>query len=217
MPRRSTPNGPRPAQTRRRAPSQERSIELVRALLDATAQVLADVGIEKLSTNKVAKRANVAVGSIYQYFPNKESLVDALVEDRMQRLRELVRTRMAALESHTFPAAAEAMLRAVIDFLAGEPGLVPVLMSHAFTAADKGVTGQLRTEAEAAALAFLERLDDLAVPDLDTAVFVSTNVAGLFGALLASPSIDDERRERIITEVVRMLSYWMSGDPTPNS
>ena len=213
MPKRTSANPPRPAQTRRRAPSQDRSIELVRTLLDATAQVLTELGIEKASTNKIARRANVAVGSIYQYFPNKEALIEALVEDRMQQLGELVRTRMATLESHTFPAAAEAMLRAAIDFLGREPGLVPVLMTHAFSASDKGVAGQLRTEAEALARAFLERLDDRAVRDLDVAVFVSTNVAGLFGALLASPDIDDDYRERAITEIVRMLSSWMSTRP----
>ncbi|HET9731221.1 MAG TPA: TetR/AcrR family transcriptional regulator [Acidimicrobiales bacterium] len=182
----------------------------MRTLLDATAQVLADVGIDKASTNKIARQANVAVGSIYQYFPNKEALIDALVEDRMQRLGDLVRTRMAALESSTFPAAAEAMLRAVIEFLRREPGLVPVLMTHAFSVSDKGVAGQLRAESESLARAFLEQLDDRAVPDLDIAVFVSTNVAGLLGALLASPGIDDGYRERAVAEIVRMLSSWMS-------
>lgn len=188
-------------------------MELVRTLLDATAQVLTDFGIEKASTNKIARRANVAVGSIYQYFPNKEALVDALVEDRMRQLGDLVRIRMAALESHTFAAAAEAILRAAIDFLAREPGLVPVLMARAFSASDTGLAGQLRSEAEALARAFLERLDDRAVRDLDVAVFVSTNVAGLFGGLLASPAIDDEYRERAVTEIVRMLSSWISARP----
>ena len=187
---------------------------MVRCLLDATAQVLSEVGVEKLSTNKVASRANVAVGSIYQYFPNKQALIDALVEDRMQRLRELVRTRMATLESHTFSAATEAMLRAAIDFLAGEPGLVPILMSRAIYASDEGVAGQLRAETETLARTFLERLDNVAVPDLDIAVFVSTNVAGLIGAVLANPSINDEYREKVIAETVRMLSTWMSTPPT---
>ena len=211
MSRGSTRNPPRPARTRRRAPSQERSIEMVRSILDATAQVLSDVGIERLSTNRVARQGNVSVGSIYQYFSNKQALIDALVEDRMRGLRDLVRTRMAALEADSLPAATEAMLRAVIDFLAGESGLVPLLMSRAIYASDEGVAGQLRAEAETASRAFLEGLDGLAVPDLEIAIFVSTNVAGLFGALLANPSIDEERRERVITEVVRMLSSWMSN------
>src|SRR5579875_670754 len=126
MPKRPPQNLARTAQTRRRSPSQERSIGMVRSLLDATAQVLTDVGLDGLSTNKVAKQANVAVGTIYQYFPNKEALLDALIADRMERLGDLARTRMAALQSQSFPAAAEAMLRAVIDFLAGEPGLAPL-------------------------------------------------------------------------------------------
>lgn len=189
-------------------------MEMVRSLLDATAQVLSDVGVEKLSTNKIARRANVAVGSIYQYFPNKQALIDALVEDRMQRLGELVRTRMATLEFHTFPAATEAMLRAAVDFLAGEPGLVPILMSRAIYASDEGVAGQLRAEAETLSRTFLERLDDVAIPDLDVAVFISTNVAGLIGAVLANPSIEDGYRQKVIAETVRMLSTWMTTPPT---
>lgn len=181
----------------------------MRTLLDATAQVLTDVGLDGLSTNKVAKRAHVAVGSIYQYFPNKEALLDALLEDRLERLGELARTRMAALESQDFPAAAEAMLRAVVEFFAGEPGLAPLLVSHALYASDRGVAGRVRAEADSAARAFLDGLDDLAVPDLDVAIFVSANVTGVFGALLANPDLDPRQRERMIDEIVRMLSLWM--------
>lgn len=186
---------------------------MVRALLDATAQVLTDVGVEKTSTNKIATRANVAVGSIYQYFPNKEALIGALVEDRMRRLGELARARMAAVDRYTFADAADAMVRAIVEFLAGEPGLVPVLMSHALLDSNQGVAGQLRADAETLGRAFLEQLDDRAVLDLDVAVFIATNVAGLFGALLAGPNIDEDFRDRAITEVVRMLSTWMSSPP----
>ncbi len=186
---------------------------MVRTLLDATAQVLTDVGLDGLSTNKVARRANVAIGSIYQYFPNKEALLDALVADRMQRLGDLAQTRMAALEAQNFTAAAEAMLRAVVDFLAREPGLAPILVSRALYDSDQGVAGQVRADADSAARAFLERIDDLAVPDLDVAIFVSANVTGVFGALLANPNLDEAHRERVISEVVRMLTLWISTQP----
>jgi AcrR family transcriptional regulator len=185
-------------------------MELVRTLLDATAQVLTDVGLDRLSTNKVAKHAQVAVGSIYQYFPNKEALIDALVEDRMSRLVDLVRARMAALDSHSFESAAEVMLRAVTDFFRAEPGLVPVMMSRTLTAPDKGIARELRSEGIALAHDFLKRLADGTLPDLDVAVFISTNVAGLLGALLADPAIDDDFRERATSEAVRMLSIWMT-------
>ncbi len=201
---------PSPGKTRRRAPSQERSLRLVQSLLDATAQVLNEVGLEQLSTNKVAKRANVAVGSIYQYFPDKEALVDALVEDRMHKLGDLTERRMADLATYSFSAATDAMLRAIIDFLSEEPGLVLVLMSHALSAPDKGVAGQLRALADTVSRAYLEPLDERAVADLDIAIFVSTTVAGLFGGVLANPAVAPDYRERVIPEVVRMLSTWMT-------
>jgi AcrR family transcriptional regulator len=49
-------------------------------ILQATAQVLADQGYAKASTNRIAKRAGVSVGSLYQYFPNKDALFRALIE-----------------------------------------------------------------------------------------------------------------------------------------
>jgi len=77
----------RAADSRRRTPSQERSVELVAKLLEATAQVLGEVGLQATSTNKIAARAGVAIGSIYQYFPNKQALIDALLDDRLHRWR----------------------------------------------------------------------------------------------------------------------------------
>ena len=56
----------RAADSRRRTPSQERSVELVAKLLEATAQVLGEVGLQATSTNKIAACAGVAIGSIYQ-------------------------------------------------------------------------------------------------------------------------------------------------------
>lgn len=188
---------------------------MVEDVLNATAQVLNDVGVERLSTNKVAKRAGVAVGSIYQYFPNKEALIDALVENRMHKLGELTQRRMAALGSHSFPAVTDAMLRSVIDFLSGEPGLVPVLMSHALAAPNNQGTEQLRSLADAVARTYLEQLDERAVSDLEVAIYVSTNVAGLFGGLLASPTMDPDYRERVIPEIVNMLSGWMTNRRRP--
>ena len=53
----------------------------VEAILDATARVLVREGYARTSTNRVAAVAGVSIGSLYQYFPNKESLVAALVAD----------------------------------------------------------------------------------------------------------------------------------------
>jgi AcrR family transcriptional regulator len=62
----------------RKAPRQSRSQATVTAILDATARILVERGFAQASTNAIAERAGVSVGSLYQYFPNKEALVAAL-------------------------------------------------------------------------------------------------------------------------------------------
>ncbi|MCX6482677.1 MAG: helix-turn-helix domain containing protein, partial [Mycobacterium sp.] len=74
-------------------------MELVAKLLEATAQVLGEVGLQATSTNKIAARAGVAIGSIYQYFPNKQALIDALLDDRLHRLAALTATQMHAMSA----------------------------------------------------------------------------------------------------------------------
>jgi AcrR family transcriptional regulator len=86
----------------RKEPRQERSRQLVRELLDAAAALLAERGYDALTTRRVAERAGVSVGSLYQYFPSKESLVHALL---VEHLREAAALRPPALARPDLPLA----------------------------------------------------------------------------------------------------------------
>jgi AcrR family transcriptional regulator len=59
-----------------RKPVQERSQATFEAIIEATAQILERDGLAGLSTNRVARVAGVSVGSLYQYFPDKQALVE---------------------------------------------------------------------------------------------------------------------------------------------
>lgn len=72
----------------RRAPLTKRGEETVAKVLDATRKLLMEKGYGKLTTNHVAQQAGVSIGTLYQYFPNKESLLYALVERWYQALNE---------------------------------------------------------------------------------------------------------------------------------
>ncbi len=75
----------------RKRPSQARSTELVAAILEAAAQVLAKEGAPRFTTARVAERAGVSVGSVYQYFPNKAAILFRLQCDEWRRTSELLR------------------------------------------------------------------------------------------------------------------------------
>ncbi|MFT4435568.1 TetR/AcrR family transcriptional regulator [Caballeronia sp. 15715] len=64
----------------RKIPQQSRAEQTVAAILEAAARVLETKGMEGMNTNLVAQRAGVGVGSLYQYFPNKDALIVALSE-----------------------------------------------------------------------------------------------------------------------------------------
>jgi AcrR family transcriptional regulator len=78
--------------TIRRIPKQARSQQRVHHLLDVAAEVFAEMGYEAATTNAVASRAGVSIGSLYQFFPNKEALVEALVERYSEGLRDIYST-----------------------------------------------------------------------------------------------------------------------------
>ncbi len=64
----------------RKRPVQARSEATVAALFEASIQVLLAVGYRKLTTTRVAERAGVSVGTLYQYFPNRQALIMSVIE-----------------------------------------------------------------------------------------------------------------------------------------
>ena len=70
----------------RKKPVQARSAVTVEAISEAAIQVLLSNGVERLTTTRVAERAGVSVGTLYQYYPNKESLLFAVLEDHLNKV-----------------------------------------------------------------------------------------------------------------------------------
>lgn len=76
-------------------PRQERSQALVEAILDATTRVLVKHGYAETNTNRIAEVAGISVGSLYQYFPNKDALISALHRRHAQELKQAIETTLA--------------------------------------------------------------------------------------------------------------------------
>src|ERR1035438_5745890 len=80
----------------RKTPVQARAAITVEAISEATIQVLLSHGAERLTTTRVAERAGVSVGTLYQYYPNKQSLLFAVLENHLDNVMARVE---AACES----------------------------------------------------------------------------------------------------------------------
>src|ERR1700749_4799066 len=76
----------------RKQPKQARSTQLVSDILTAAAQVLARDGAYRFTTARVAEKAGVSVGSLYQYFPNKEAILFPLQFDEWQQTTGLIQS-----------------------------------------------------------------------------------------------------------------------------
>lgn len=99
----------------RKSPVQARSTASVDAILEATIQVLILVGKERLTTTKVALRAGVSVGTLYQYFPNKSALLKAALKRHMDEVIEAVELVCHEQRGHSLEEMAAAL---VTTFLA---------------------------------------------------------------------------------------------------
>jgi AcrR family transcriptional regulator len=95
----------------RKTPIQARSTVTVQAIFEATIQVLLSHGTERLTTTRVADRAGVSVGTLYQYYPNKRSLLFAVLENHINNVAAKVE---AACENACHKPLAE-MIQEVVE------------------------------------------------------------------------------------------------------
>lgn len=109
--------------TPRKRPSQDRSREMVESLMQATARILIEDGYDTLSTNRIAKRAGVSVGSLYQYFPNKQALVLALVRRHNQQMMDNLALHISTLLTAPIPEAVRAYVHTMIVHHRTDPEL----------------------------------------------------------------------------------------------
>jgi AcrR family transcriptional regulator len=115
----------------RKSPTQVRSRATVDAIVAATARVLVRDGYDALSTNRVAKEAGVSVGSLYQYFPGKEALVAAVMEQHASRMQENIAARMqSAPPAASAEEVATELIRAMLAAQQAEPRLHRVLVEQ---------------------------------------------------------------------------------------
>lgn len=199
-----TPEVPR----RRQARGQRR----IEQILDAAAVVLGQVGYEKASTNAIAAAAGISPGSLYQYFDNKEAIVEALATRFVEGMRAahaeaFDATDFAAL---TIPEAADRVVDPLVAFNLANPGFKALFarpdMPSGLAAAAGTIQGALLGRVHAM---LAQLLPGRSEPDLDRAARMMIQVfQATVPMVVAAP---DPERPAVVAELKKLLGGYLES------
>lgn len=199
-----------PRTTPRKRPRQARSKATVDTILEATSRVLVKQGFDRLSTNAVAAAAGVSIGSLYQYFPNKEALVSALIDRHMEEMNSAILAELTRVAKLPLAEAARCVVELTIRAHAIDPELHRVLTEQVPRV---GKLARLRELDEIChrmiAGVLAARRDEIAVCDPEIAAFilVSSIEAVIHRAALLYPQ--RLRDPRLIDETTLLVTRYL--------
>lgn len=193
------PDGTPTALKARKTPVQGRSRITVDAIFEATIQVLLRKGMIGLTTTRVADRAGVSVGTMYQYFPNKQSLVYALNERYLTALAERIEATCAAQKGMPLAQMVEALIETYWRAKTERADVTRALyrsvadldndaLLHAFAARVDEATAKMFASASDVALA------DVKTTNLTLATVIYGTVRNAFERGLPAKETDELRR-----------------------
>lgn len=107
----------------RKIPGQARSKQMVEAIIEATARIMIEEGYGRLTTNRVAELAGVSIGSLYQYFGNKDALVCAVHDRHQNKIRAAMAENFDLPSDITDYEGIRKLIRSVVDAHRIEPEL----------------------------------------------------------------------------------------------
>ncbi len=197
-PKRRTPKSPATARKApappRKAPQQDRSRAMVARIVDAGQAVLIAHGYDGASTNRIAAAAGISPGSLYQYFPDKDSIVAAVIERYTARLADRVRGRVLANLTRPPEVAVPETISELLDALGDDRELLRAVVEQ---------TPRLSTGATV--LAFEQQIGELA------------RVALSMRADAVPADVDSDAAAWMLVRAVEHLTirYLLDGPPIP--
>jgi len=200
----------------RKKPVQDRSRHTVETILDCAAKVFAERGFAGGTTNHIAERAGVSVGSLYQYFPNKDAILMGLMERHLAGAQEEVERWVDAL--HPGPVDRTRVLRALVEALVSEQLIDPRLHRVLLEASLRSPALLEKAREMVGAMALLvehilrelpggTRVED---PALASRTAVLTGFLLTHGILLFES--EQVPADRFIEQVVDMISMYLFGE-----
>lgn len=193
----------------KREPRQTRARQTVQRIIDATAALVLELGVDHITTNKVAERANVNIASLYQYFPNKQALLSALLQHFWNDLTRQLNDLLDALGDVSVEESTRLWARIGIAKFRESDGLLAELLANQALMATLPEGREFESRLMEAMRRFLlKQRDRLQVPDLDRAIYVAfTSCTAVLTKHLLEP-IPYYKDEEVVEELSRMMGRY---------
>ena len=136
----------------RRTPVQGRSHETVQRIFEATSRLLERTPLEEITTSRIAQESGVSVGGLYRFFPDKQTIIDAIAVQHVKEFESQVRNRLLLLVPLGGPGFLSAVIDRYVEFLDARPDFRTIVFGRYISPAtreqqirpDKGATGLVR-------------------------------------------------------------------------
>ena len=198
---------PRTAKRRaepRKQPKQPRSRDTVEVILTAAERILARDGLDGLTTARIAEVAGISVGSLYQYFPNKEAICGALIERTTEQIHRALVAALEATASLPYERAFGVLIEGMLTAFRGNARMHAGLMEMIPVAGRVALYRRiLERHTEAIAHALSLRGAEVRRPARLVAYVLVAAADGVIQKLTHDP-IDDAQVREVVREVVEM-------------
>ena len=196
----------KPAKPPRRQAKQARSQRTVQAILEAAARVLEREGYARATTNRIAEAAGVSVGTLYEYFADKETLFDLLISRQIEELVADIR-RDPIPPDAPIATTIRRLLQIAMSSLRGGPGFIRALEQVPGASFRKRLRAGRETVVEFVRLWLESRRAELRVNDLGLAAFVAVSAV----ESVATNAGDALFGEELVEELSSMISLYLTG------
>jgi AcrR family transcriptional regulator len=191
---------------------QARSQATFDAILEAAARILGHAGLAGVTTNAVAQRAGVSIGSLYEFFPSRNAILATLAERRLALLAQVVQAALEEAASLDADAAVRLLIRRLVDAVSADRALFRVLLRETPALRDLP-----QTQRAAAAFFELGQLAaaragaqvDLPDPSADVWLIGRMVAHGVLEIALAGAAAPD--RDALVEELARLTFRMLRG------
>jgi AcrR family transcriptional regulator len=191
----------------RKTPIQARSAVTVDSISEATIQVLLSVGSDQLTTTRVAERAGVSVGTLYQYFPNKHSLLFSVLQQHLNHVADAVERACRENHGERVSTMVDSLVQAFLDAKLERADVSMALYAVATGREETALVRKVEKRAQVALASMLATASDAQFDDLTvTSFFVFSAMGGIMRAILESG-----RRPRIVRSLRKQLILLCRG------